>query len=175
MLAWMSQADELLSRRDLADKALAEPGVPELPNSPSDSSTAPVADAAFTQSKSELLVLEFEKLTAPDGPRATVTGWLQRTPSDTQLAESWQLADQSISSDDNGLVVTHREGLCPIGKNQKRVLPGGGFDGQMSYCRSADRYAEYPAPENAHRTFGVRPSRPALLPETSAAPTTNKP
>ena len=65
------------------------------------------------------------------------------------------------------------EGSPPGTLAEKRVLRGGGFDGQMSYCRSADRYAEFPALENAHRTFGVRPSRPALQPATSTTPTTD--
>lgn len=384
MLAWMSEADDLLSRRNLADKALAELKATEPSQNSSAGPTDTIADGKFTQGKAERLVREFEKLASANGARATVEGWLQRTPSDEELAERWQLAEQTISSDYNGLVLTHREGLCPIGKNpqsglfefvdhrhgllpvisqsgdyrpdpvtgiiyvlvpggrflmgspetetgrkrdehqhevtvspflisryeitqgnwarihsvvagdtaafdmpvcgiswteadafcrtagcflpteaqwefacrgnsplpfsgsdsmdelgwyvdisgderhriaqkqpnafglfdmhgnaiewcqdvyssdfyrqpkakgpdpvyegtfpgtlkEKRVLRGGGFDGQMSYCRSADRYAEYPAPENAHRTFGVRPSRPARLPETSAAPTADKP
>lgn len=384
MLAWMSEADDLLSRRNLADKALAELQDLEQSNSSPGSLTDATADGAFTQGKAELLVREFEKLASANGTRATVAGWLQRTTSDEELAERWQLADQTISSNYNGLSLTHREGLCPIGKNpqsgllefvdqrhgllpvvsengdyrpdpvtgliyvlvpggsflmgspetetgrkrdeqqhevilspfliskyeitqgnwarihsvvagsaaefdmpvcgiswteanafcktagcflpteaqwefacranspqpfsgsdtmddlgwyvdisgaerhrigkkrpnafglfdmhgnaiewcrdvyspdfyqlpeakgpdpvhegsppgtlaEKRVLRGGGFDGQMSYCRSADRYAEFPALENAHRTFGVRPSRPALQPATSTTPTANKP
>ncbi|MCA9037071.1 MAG: protein kinase [Planctomycetaceae bacterium] len=382
MLAWMSEADDLLTRKDLADKALAELGNSELSDGPVMSSTDSALDTTLTQSKAELLVREFENLASSDGPRAAVVGWLQRTPSDTQLAERWQLADETLRTEYNGLVLEYREGLCPIGKNpqsglyefvdhrhgllpeirngeyrpdavtgiiyvlipggrflmgspasepgrkrdedlhevtlspyliskyeitqgnwarihsvvagdtaafdmpvcgiswaeaesfcktaecflpteaqwefacransplpysgahsmddlgwhvdnsgserhriaekqpnafglfdmhgnaiewcrdvysndfylqpeatvpdpineglapgtlkEKRVLRGGGFDGQVNYCRSADRYAEYPSPENGHRTFGVRPARPIHPPEPSTAATTDR-
>ena len=47
---------------------------------------------------------------------------------------------------------------------RQRVLRGGGYDGRSVYCRSADRYREYPGKTDVHGTFGFRTVRSVIVP-----------
>lgn len=47
----------------------------------------------------------------------------------------------------------------PVDLTRQRVLRGGGYDGRSVYCRSADRYREYPGKTDVHGTFGFRTVR----------------